>query len=135
VKAALENPSVSASQKADLMIDLAGLGDNSSAKNFLLVLADHKRLKALGAITEDFEALKAQLQQQVDVEVASAFDLTEEQSNTLRQALATKLNRQVNLTSKTDRSLIGGVVVRAGDLVIDASIKGRIEKMAWDLQS
>ena len=135
VKSLLDNPAVSDTRKAEVLIDLAGLTETESVRNFIQALSDHKRLNAINAICQAYEALKAQLQQQVDVEVISAFDLSDAQAEALSKALASKLDRQVNLTSKTDQSLIGGVVIRAGDLVIDGSVKGRIEKMAWDVLS
>ena len=74
--------------------------------------------------------MKAQLEHSVDVEIESAFDLGSEQQEKLAQALSTKLDRKVNVTSTVNESLMGGAIVRANDLVIDASVKGKLAKLA-----
>ena len=77
-----------------------------------------------------FENFKAQLEQSVDVEVESAFELGKEQQEKLAQALSKKLDRTVNVSSTVDNTLIGGAIIRAQDLVIDASVRGKIAKLA-----
>ncbi len=78
----------------------------------------------------EIKALRAEVENTVDVTVASALPLTAEQSDKLAQALTRRLRRTVRLTATVDPSLIGGAVVRAGDFVIDGSLRGRVERLA-----
>ena len=79
--------------------------------------------------------MKAQLQNTVDVVVTSAQPLTDEQSNKLAQALKARLQCDVRMTSEVDESLIGGAIIRAGDLVIDGSVTGKLAKLAEAMKS
>ncbi len=108
---------------------------NEAGKNFISLLARNKRLGALGEIHNLFEQLKSEKEMSVDVEVTSAFALSDDQANKLAEALKRKLDREVNLTSTEDKSLIGGVVIRAGDLVLDSSVRGKLAKLAETLNS
>jgi hypothetical protein len=82
-----------------------------------------------------FDLYKAEAEKSVDVEVTSAFALNQEQQDKLAKVLSARLNREVRLQASEDASLIGGVVIRAGDLVIDGSIRGKIAKLAEALKS
>ncbi len=135
VKLLLDNPSQGHAAKADTFIELCGDALSGSAKNFIRVLAEHKRLSALAAIALDFETLKASLEQSVDVEVASAFELSDGQQEKLKSALRGRWKKNINLQSKVDPSLIGGVVIRAGDMVIDGSIRGKLSQLAESINS
>ena len=77
-----------------------------------------------------YETLKANQERSIDVSIVSAFDLGNEQQDKLTQALSAMMSREINITSTTDESLIGGVVAYAGDLVIDGSVKGKLSKLA-----
>ena len=82
-----------------------------------------------------FEAFKAQKEKSVDVELQSAFELSTAVQEQLAKALSVKLDREVNVTGTVDKSLIGGVIIRAGDTVIDGSVKGRLAKLAEAMNS
>mgnify|MGYP003117907324 CR=1 FL=1 len=131
----LVHPSLTAAQQAQALIDVCGEKLNDAAKNLVHVLAENKRLTLLTEITALYEELKAQLQNAVDVVVTSAYALTETQSNKLAQALKAKLQRDVRMTSEVDESLIGGAIIRAGDLVIDGSLPGKLSKLAEAMKS
>ncbi|MFK4753945.1 F0F1 ATP synthase subunit delta [Oceanobacter antarcticus] len=131
----LVHPSLTAAQQAQALIDVCGEKLNDAAKNLVHVLAENKRLTLLTEITALYEELKAQLQNAVDVVVTSAYALTETQSNKLAQALKAKLQRDVRMTSEVDESLIGGAIIRAGDLVIDGSLTGKLSKLAEAMKS
>ena len=135
VLAELTSPAYGASTKASMLIDLAEGDFDSSFVSFLQVLADNNRLSLLGYIRDVFESLKAQLEQFVDVNVSTAFELSTETVGSLKQALANKLGTDINISTSIDSGLIGGVVVRAGDTVIDGSIKGRLAKLATVMNS
>ena len=98
--------------------------------NFLSVLAENKRLALLPEIADLFTTFKANFERSVEVEVISAFELEDETTRRLSEALGRKLERSVNVRSTTDSSLLGGVLIRAGDLVIDGSVRGRLNKLA-----
>lgn len=134
VASLLASPNHTASAKAKHLGEIAG-DLQPSFKSFLHVLADNHRLMLLPEIHSLYESLKAQLQHTVDVEVASAFELSAETLTQLKDTLHKKLGAEINISSHVEKSLIGGVVVRAGDTVIDGSIKGRLAKLATAMNS
>lgn len=130
VKARLSQPSASGEQQAQILISL--LGDEAAVKqrSFLKVLAENKRLPLLSEITVLFDDLKAEQEKRVEVEVVSAFALSDATQQKLVQALQNRLQREVSLNTSVDKSLIGGLVIHAGDMVIDGSLRGRLNKLA-----
>jgi len=126
----LASPEATSSQLADTFAKLCGEQLDQKGANFIGELAQHKRLSLLPQINEQFEALKAQQQQVVDVEVASAFELDDSQVQTLAEKLKQSLNREVQIHTRIDSDLLGGVLIRAGDLVIDSSVRGKLAKLA-----
>ncbi|WP_415882945.1 F0F1 ATP synthase subunit delta [Neptuniibacter sp. QD29_5] len=130
----LGNPALTDTQKADLMINICEEADDAG-KNFLKLLAENKRLEILPEISAQFNKLKADQEKSLDIEVTTAFELQDEQQEKLAQALKTKLGRDVALTSQVDKSILGGVVVRTDDLVIDGSVRARLAKLAEAMNS
>ncbi len=130
----LESPDLPAEVKARRLIDVCGEELNDRAKNLVRVLAANKRLNAISEVRDQFEIRKAEDERVLDVEVITACQLSAEQSDKLRQALARRFEREVNLSGRVDASVIGGAVIRAGDTVIDASLRGRLDKLAETLQ-
>ncbi|MBA54342.1 MAG: F0F1 ATP synthase subunit delta [Pseudomonadales bacterium] len=135
VSSFLNNPKITSAQKAEAFGDLCKDKLNAQGKNFVAMLAQNKRLAALPEIATLFEALKSQKEQSVDVEITSAFALSDEQGNKLAAALKQKLGREVNVTTAEDKALLGGVIIRAGDMVIDGSVRGKLAKLAEKLNS
>jgi F-type H+-transporting ATPase subunit delta len=129
----LGNPHVTPQQLAQLVIDIAGDGLGEHGRNFVQTLAENRRLAYLPEISKFFDELKDAAEGVVDVTVTSAAPLGEEQQRTLSQALAKRLKREVRLHTATDPELIGGAVLRAGDLVIDGSLRSRLERIAYEL--
>jgi len=127
---ALDHPSITSEQKAQFFIDVCGDNLSAEGKNFIFLLSEHDRLGLVPDISELFEDFKSQLEQSVDVEIESAFELGKEQQDKLAQALSKKLDRTVNVSSTVNNALIGGAIIRAHDLVIDASVRGKIAKLA-----
>jgi F-type H+-transporting ATPase subunit delta len=126
----LVHPSLTAEQQATALTDLCGDKLNQSGKNFLMILGENKRLTLLPQIVEAFEELKAAQEHAVEVTVTSAFELTDAQQETLSLALKNKLQCDVRLIGEVDHSLVGGAIIRAGDLVIDGSVRGKLAKLA-----
>ncbi len=129
------HPSLSAQQQAQVVLDVCGDTLNNAAKNLVAVLAENKRLTLVPAIAALYEELKAQLQNVVDVEITSAFELSDAQADKLAQSLKAKLQCEVRMTSKVDENIIGGAIIRAGDLVIDGSVIGKLSKLAEAMKS
>lgn len=125
----LASPALTSQQLVETLATLCGDDLNEVAKNFISVLADNKRLGLLAAIAEQYEVLKAKQLQMSEVQITSAFDIDSELSDKLEKALTNKLNLSVNIHTSIDKTLIGGAVIRAGDLVIDSSIKARLAKL------
>jgi F-type H+-transporting ATPase subunit delta len=133
VHALLGSPHVTAAQLAELVNGIAGTKLDENGRNFVTLLAQNRRLGFLPEITALFEQMKAEVENAVDVEVTSATALSPDQESRYAAALQKKLGRTVRLHTKVDQGLLGGAVLRAGDLVIDGSIKGRLERLATEL--
>ena len=135
VKQLLAAPGLTAAQKSAAFADVCGSELSDKFKNFVSVLAENKRLALLPFIQTLFIDLKSQLEKAINVEVSTAFEISAETQSQLVIALTKKLDRVVTLESSSDKSLIGGAVIRAGDTVIDGSVKGRLAKLAEAMNS
>ena len=129
VRPLIGNPHVKRADLVNFLLDVIGAAGNPQARNFVQLLADNGRLAALPQIAEQYAALRAEVENTVDVTVTSAMPLTPEQSDKLSKALAARLKRTVRLSTNVDPALIGGAVVKAGDFVVDGSLRGRIERL------
>jgi F-type H+-transporting ATPase subunit delta len=133
VAALLGNPRVTPEELAALVIEIAGPQLDEEGRNFVRTLADNRRLALLPEISALFDELKGEAEGVVDVTVTSAAPLDDSQRTKLAGALERRLGRTVRLQCATDPALIGGAVLRAGDLVIDGSLRGRLERIAYEL--
>jgi F-type H+-transporting ATPase subunit delta len=135
VKRLIGNPHVTGEELVDLLGGLSKQAAGEGGKNFLRALATNRRLALLPLIAEQFEKLRAEVEGVVDVEVVAAREIAAPQRKKLEAALAKRLGREVRMHTRIDESLIGGAIVRAGDLVIDGSLKGRLERLGSALQN
>jgi len=126
----LSSPSLTTKQQAEAFLAVCGDELSAPVQNFIKVLAENKRISLLPEIVSLFDQFKSNREKSVDVEVATVFELEESMKQTLSAALSKKLERDVNLQTTIDKELIGGVVIRAADIVIDSSIRGRLAKLA-----
>ena len=126
---------VSVEQATTLFLSVCGEQVNSSGQNFIKLLAENHRLLALPQVLEQFCELKAVHEQTVNVDVTSAVKLKAAQTKALSAALEKRLARKVKLNCKVSKSIISGLVIQAGDMVIDGSIKGKLNRLAQTLQS
>ena len=133
VAALTKSPLLTAADLAGVIIDVAGAALDVGMQNFVRVLAENHRLLLLPEIATHYEELRAAVENTLDVEVISAVTLSDAQADKLKQALSTRLKRTVRMQNSVDSTLLGGAIVRAGDLVIDGSLKGRLERLATDL--
>src|SRR5579872_1223703 len=129
----LGNPSVTGAELAKLVLDLAGQQLDEHGRNFVHTLAENRRLAYLPEISTLFDELKDEAEGVIDVEVTSAAALVDGQRDGLAAALQRRLRRQVRLHCQIDPALIGGAVLRAGDLVIDGSVLSRLHRIAYEL--
>lgn len=138
----LANPTLSDEQKLGFLTDLFQSADgknsvfgggNVNGNNFLKLLLEYGRASVLPEIAEHFDVLKAAVENTVDVTVTSAARMSSAQEKTIVAALEKRLGRSVNLSTEIDEDLIGGAVIRAGDVVIDGSLRARLEGLATTL--
>jgi F-type H+-transporting ATPase subunit delta len=131
----LANPSLTDDKRLTFMTGLiAAAGDSGNlltgeakeGRNFLKLLLEYGRIAVLPEIAEHFDALKAQIENTIDVTVTSATALDDAQKKVIAEALGKRLGRNVRLEAELDESLIGGAVIRAGDIVIDGSLRSRL---------
>lgn len=130
VSRALASPSLTSEQQAQIVIDLCGDEINATGQNFIKVLSENKRLALLPEIVELFDKLKAEQERTIDVEISTAFPLASDLEKKLAQSIKAKLNRDVKIHSEINKDLIGGIVIRAGDLVIDDSVRTKLHRLA-----
>ncbi len=105
-------------------------GDDVKGSNLLKLLLENGRVPVLPEISQHFEALKAKVENTVDAVIRSAAPVSEEQQRDIARSLTERLGRDVRITTEIDESLIGGAVIRAGDVVIDGSLRARLEGLA-----
>ena len=135
VKKALENPAATNEQQVSLLTSLSEEGLDKTLVNLLEALAQNKRLALLAEISIQFDVLKAELEKELKVVVEAAYPLSDAAAKTLADKLRVKFGREVTLTSTVNNALIGGAIIRAGDVVIDGSVKGKLAKLAEAMNS
>jgi F-type H+-transporting ATPase subunit delta len=101
--------------------------------NFLRLLIENGRVAVLPEISTAFEALKAEVENVVDVSITSATAMNEAEQKQIADALTARLGRDINMTTAVDADLIGGAIIRAGDFVIDGSVRSQLSKLATTL--
>lgn len=130
IEAMIANPSISDEQVISILVDIAGELVTTEGRHFLALLAENKRLPILMDIAVIFEQLRAEAEQVMTAEVSSARDLTPEQEANIAKALKKRTGRDVTLSVEVDESLLGGAIIRAGDLIIDGSALGKLNRLA-----
>jgi F-type H+-transporting ATPase subunit delta len=134
VQRMLEAPDMASEQKAFRLVELCGDELNDKARKFVQVLAGNKRLSLLTEIYIQYATLYALEQRSLDVAVISAYPLTQDEQVTLKASLRVRFDKEISMTSEVDSNLIGGAIIRAGDTVIDGSIRGKLDKLAATIQ-
>ncbi|WP_413437981.1 F0F1 ATP synthase subunit delta [Sulfuriferula sp. GW1] len=127
------DPKVSAEQFSGLFLAVCGDRLGTEAGNFIRLLVDNGRISVLPEVVAQFEALKASEGGVLDATVTSAFAMSETQLAELSARLETRFKRKINASVNVDPALIGGVVVAVGDEVYDASVRGKLQGMAYAL--
>ena len=140
VIAYLGNPDFSDTQRLDFLTGLFGkagadvlTGKDTRGLNLLKLLLENGRVAVLPEIAEHFEILKAKVENIVDVIVTSASPISQKEQDTIATSLRARLGRDVNIETEIDETLIGGAVITAGDVVIDGSLRARLDGLATAL--
>ena len=128
--AMIDSPRVDSSQLASLFNEIGAEQLNDDAKNLIRVLAENHRLQLLPEIAALYEKERAAVEGTIVAEVITATTLSEARQNEIAAALTKRLGRDVTLACRIDESLLGGAVIRAGDVVIDGSVTGKLNKLA-----
>ena len=130
VRAVVTSPRVAKAQIESLMDGLLGAQAKVQQRNFVRVLADNQRLLLLPEIVAHYEAMRAEAEKTVSVVVDSAFELSAAQQAKIISSLKARMGREIKLVCKVNKELLGGIVIRAGDKVIDGSARTRLGEMA-----
>jgi len=121
---------LSRSEVAEVFIEVGQSQLDEEANNLIRLLAEYGRLDLLEEIAAQFEALRAHAEGSIEAEMISAYDVTDGQRNKVIEALKKRLGREINLTVTINKDLVGGAIIRAGDMVIDGSVSGKLNKLA-----
>ncbi|CAK4070224.1 MULTISPECIES: F0F1 ATP synthase subunit delta [Vibrio] len=127
--------SMSADKLAEVFVAVCGEQVDEFGQNLIKVMAENGRLQALPDVCAEFLLLKQEHEKEITVEVTSATELSDQQKADISSKLETRLERKVQLNCSVDEALLGGVIIRAGDLVIDNSARGRLSRLSDALQS
>lgn len=125
----------SVEQAQEIFINVCGEQLDSKAQNFIKILAENERLLVLPQILTLFCELKAEYEKEINVDVTSAVELTADKLTTLSAALEKRLARKVKLNCIVDANVVSGLVIKAGDMVIDGSVRGKLNRLATTMQS
>ncbi|MBX2882869.1 MAG: F0F1 ATP synthase subunit delta [Granulosicoccus sp.] len=135
LSSALEAPGLTHQHRAEIIEKIAADKLDDGGKNFVRLLAENNRLAMLPDIAGIYEVLRAEAEGEIEAHVTSAFELQDDQRDRIAAALAKRLDRKIKIVSTVDSDLIGGAIIKAGDLVIDGSLKGRLNKMSQTLSN
>jgi F-type H+-transporting ATPase subunit delta len=133
VSALARDPRLERARLAGLLLDVLGGHLDEEGRNFVRLLVDYRRLALVPEIRELYDAMRADAEGRVEVDVRTAYPLEGRQREMLIEALKRRFGREVNLAVAVDPLLIGGIEIRAGDLVIDGSVRGRLAALAAQL--
>lgn len=129
----LDNPRLTEEQLADFFLEICGDQLNDEGRNLIRVLAENRRLDALPEMYRLFQERKSAAEGAVKAELITAFPATEAHTAAILEGLKKRFGREVVLECRTDETLVGGAIIRAGDTVIDGSVRGKLARLATAL--
>ena len=132
LRAVLRNPQLEPSAKQGVLADLAG-DEEPLFKNFLLLVAEKGRAGELEEIAKEFERLMAREERRLTVELTTARELTDDEAAAIVAQIEQAAGRKVEATRNVDPDLLGGIVLQAGSYMVDASVRGRLERLRQTL--
>lgn len=127
------HPAIGRGQLSQILIDALGSSLSAQGANLVRLLGEYNRLILAPAIADEYEILRAEAEKRIDVEITTAVAVDAAQQQLLVAAIAKRLAREVNVSWKTDDALLAGAVIRAGDLVIDGSVVGELDRLRQEL--
>jgi ATP synthase F1 delta subunit len=130
----LRNPEIDPESKAGLVEELLGEADEL-LRNFSRLTAEKGRIGDLEEIAAEFERLMADLERRLTVELTTAYELSDEEAGGIIRRIEEASGRKVEATRRVDENIIGGLILQAGSLRVDASVRGRLERLRRDLVS
>jgi len=128
----LHNPQLESTQKARILADLAG-DEEPLFTNFLRLAAEKGRAGEIVEIAHEFERLVAREERRLTVELTTARELSDDEAKAIVSQIEKAAGRTVEATRSVDPDLVGGIVLQAGEYRVDASIRGRLERLRQDL--
>ncbi len=132
LRAMLENPEVDTVVKSKVLASVAE-GSDELVVNFVRLVAEKGRAAEVGEIVDELDALVASAEQILDVELTTAHELTDEEFGRILGRIEAQSGRKVQATRQVDADLIGGIVLQAGSMRLDASVRGRLERLRHEL--
>jgi F-type H+-transporting ATPase subunit delta len=132
LRAALRNPQLDPGTKVAVLDELLG-GSDELIRNFLRLVAEKGRIGQIEEMAREFDRLMAREERRLNVELTTAQELSDDEARDLLQQIEQASGRKIEATRKVDQSLIGGFVLQAGSMRVDASIRGRIEGLRHEL--
>jgi len=127
--------SMAAETVSELFNNVCGEQLDQYGQNLIKVLAENGRLQALPDISDLFNEFKADYDKEIDVDVTSAVELDSKQQADISASLEKRLARKVKLNCNVDPALVAGVLIKAGDIVIDGSVRSKLDRLADALQA
>ncbi|CAB0150881.1 ATP synthase subunit delta [Pseudidiomarina piscicola] len=122
-------------KKVDVFINVCGEQLDDNAQNFVRLMAENGRLKALTAVEKLFSEFRSEHEKEVTVDVTSAVKLTKKQQENLAETLEKRFSRKVKLNCSVDAAIVSGLYIKAGDTVIDGTVRGKLDRLTHALQS
>jgi F-type H+-transporting ATPase subunit delta len=133
MKNLIDNSDIGKEQLVPLFLEICGDRLNDYGQNMVKLLVENHRLQVLPEIAAQYETLKAEAEKTIEAEIVAAYEITSKQKTDIAAKLAKRLGRKVSLSCRVDESLIGGAIIKAGDMVIDGSTIGQIRKLSVEL--
>ena len=130
--ALLENPEVGGPMKAEVLRDLLGDADEL-VRNFLLLVVEKGRAGELPEIAREFDQLVARAEGRLEVELTTAVELTDDEATDILRQIESASGRRIEATRSVDPDLIGGFILQAGTFRVDASVRGRLDRLRHQL--
>lgn len=130
-----KEPAVSELQITDLILGVAGEQFDEQARNLVKLLVSNDRLAAAADINQQFVVMRDEAEQVIEAQLITASEVDESQKQAIEAALSSRLGKQIKLEALVDESLIGGAVVRAGDWVVDGSVKAQLQDLVGAIGS
>jgi F-type H+-transporting ATPase subunit delta len=129
MRSVIKNPKVSVEQLQGLVADVGGKSLSASGRNFAKALVAAGRLDVAPEVHMQFEQMRARQEGTAEVRVITAYELDEAQQQRIAEIMEKRLGKEIGISAEVDKSIIGGVIIRAGDSVIDASLRGRLRQL------